>query len=477
MSNVMISDAQLAQQAAEGNQQAFAALFETYFQAVYNFALSLTNQSSQAEELTQEAFVRAYEKIDTLGPPWNFRSWIFRMTHNLAIDAARRGRGEAVLEEEGRIPSSKRNPEKQIMSEEIGAYVRTTLQQLPERYRNILVFREMYAFPYQEIAEIMEITLSNAKVLAHRAREMFSQAYGIQLLLVEPTGDCVEFAELVHDLHDDEPLGERERSLKRHLKHCEQCQERRNNLLQVANIFASVFPVLPPSGLRERIYRRMGMGSNVPDSQRPSWPARLLTVLTMAGGAALLIFFSVVGLTRINQAPEEDPAAAAQIRPSSTAIPVEPTFVTTSNAFPGFLTATPTPFPFCLEVLGISFLSSGEMIINVVCPGAEEDSYLAKVAQREFVCTKDTDYPGRLFCRGPKLAEGLKTELFIYGEDNEVLHNIAIDVPLELAPSEIPGANDRESDGSGDGQSDDPDTPGPTEKPPKKPPTDIPYFP
>ena len=469
MSDVMIPDTQLAQQAAGGDQQAFAALFETYFQAVYNFALSLTNQASQAEELTQEAFVRAYENIHRLGPPWNFRSWIFRMTHNLVIDRARRDRGEAELEEEDRIPAAGQGPEKQVMSEEISSNVRSTLQQLPERHRNILVLREMYAFPYQEIAEIMELTRSNAKVLAHRARELFSHSYGIQLMLEQPTGDCQEFAQLVHDLHDAEPLGKRERALKRHLKSCEHCQERHGSLLELASIFASVLPVLPPKGLREQINRRLGLESALPGAQASSWPARILSALAIAGGVAVFIFVSVVALARINQFFDERPAGAAQLRPSDTSIAVSPTFVMTSNAFPALPSVTPTPFPLCLEILGISFLPSSEMVINVNCPGAENESYPAKVNGRNFVCSKDDQYPERLFCRGPRLAEGLATDLLIFSADEDLLQKIAINVPVEISPTGTSAPGDQDSDGANNGQPADPEAPDPPKKTPTKP--------
>ena len=65
-------DLQLVQKAVKGNRKAFTSLFNRYFQSVYNFALMLSRDPALAEDLTQEAFIRAHANLDRLGPPWNF---------------------------------------------------------------------------------------------------------------------------------------------------------------------------------------------------------------------------------------------------------------------------------------------------------------------------------------------------------------------------------------------------------------------
>ena len=111
-------DLQLVQKAVNGNRKAFTSLFNRYFQSVYNFALMLSRDPALAEDLTQEAFIRAHANLDRLGPPWNFRAWIFRLTRNYFIDLTRKDRNVDPLEEDTPVRSEGPGPEKETMSRE-----------------------------------------------------------------------------------------------------------------------------------------------------------------------------------------------------------------------------------------------------------------------------------------------------------------------------------------------------------------------
>ena len=94
-------DVRLVQKAAKGDRKAFTTLFYRYFQSVYNYALTLCRDPAMAEDLTQEAFIRAHTNLDRFGSPWNFRTWIFRLAHNYFIDLIRKEREVDSLEEGG----------------------------------------------------------------------------------------------------------------------------------------------------------------------------------------------------------------------------------------------------------------------------------------------------------------------------------------------------------------------------------------
>jgi len=98
MAQPLKPDRQLVQKAVKGNRKAFTTLFDRYFQSVYNFALMLSSTPALAADLTQEAFIRAHAKMHSLGPPWNFRAWIFRLTRNYFIDLTRKDRDVDPLE-------------------------------------------------------------------------------------------------------------------------------------------------------------------------------------------------------------------------------------------------------------------------------------------------------------------------------------------------------------------------------------------
>ena len=108
-----IPNVELAQQAANGDQAAYTELFHQYFQAVYNYALSLTSDPAGAEDLTQDAFIKAYNNIHRLGEPWNFRTWIFRMTRNLFVDQLRGQRTITGLDEARHMAENETPLEKQ----------------------------------------------------------------------------------------------------------------------------------------------------------------------------------------------------------------------------------------------------------------------------------------------------------------------------------------------------------------------------
>ena len=246
-------DLQLVQKAVKGNRKAFTTLFNKYFQSVYNFALTLSRDPALAEDLTQEAFIRAHANLERLGPPWNFRAWIFRLTRNYFIDLVRKEREVDPLEEGEPVISPGPGPEKETMSRETADRVHNTLNKLGVQHREILVLRELNDFSYAEIQEILNLSPSNVKVSLHRARAAFQESYGIRLLLEDPTGDCKEVSELLHAFHDNEELLDQERFVKEHLKDCPECQERRKMLIAQSIALGAFIPVIPPKGLAERI--------------------------------------------------------------------------------------------------------------------------------------------------------------------------------------------------------------------------------
>ena len=91
------AEVRLIQRAARGDPEAFRPLFETHFQPVYHYALILSGEEAFAEDLTQEAFIRAHAGLARFGPPWKLRSWLLRTIHNLFLDRVRQGQSGAPL--------------------------------------------------------------------------------------------------------------------------------------------------------------------------------------------------------------------------------------------------------------------------------------------------------------------------------------------------------------------------------------------
>ncbi len=281
----------LAQEAARGDPEAFAALFQKYFQAVYNYALALCSDPAEAEDLTQEAFIRAHRSLGGFGPPWNFRTWVFRMTRNLFLDELRRHPEEASLDEAVQASTSSPGPESQAVLNDVASRVRQTLHSLSVRNKEALVLREIHGLSYGEIAEVLETTPAYVKTLLARSRSEFQEAYGIKLLIEEPTEDCHEVIGLLQAYNDGETALDVERFVRGHLKVCKACQKRRRWLLTQSGLLAALIPVAPPPGLAARILEKVGISPEKwRPSSRPARPSRFFQnhPLLLFFGAAIL---------------------------------------------------------------------------------------------------------------------------------------------------------------------------------------------
>ncbi len=344
-------DLQLVQKAVNGNRKAFTSLFNRYFQSVYNFALMLSRDPALAEDLTQEAFIRAHANLDRLGPPWNFRAWIFRLTRNYFIDLTRQDRNVEPLEEDTPVRSGGPGPEKETMSRETAYRVHNTLNKLSSQHREILVLRELNQFSYAEIGEILDIGDSNVKVSLHRARAAFQESFGIQLLLEDPEGECKEVTHLLGALHDNEELLDREQFVREHLKDCPECRERRQMLISQSVALGAFIPVIPPKELAERILKETGSPATGPSVQKPNL---VKGIFGYGGGAAILgamvwIVYSLIFNTPAilpnfpgSAAPTPIPEVLAAPAPTEAAAEVPPLPSITSPPLPS-ITSPPPP--------------------------------------------------------------------------------------------------------------------------------------
>ncbi|HSB00083.1 MAG TPA: sigma-70 family RNA polymerase sigma factor [Anaerolineales bacterium] len=375
-------ETELIRRAVRGDRQAFASLFERYFQSVYNYALSLSNDPATAEDLTQEAFIKAHTHLPGFKPPWNFRSWIFRMTRNLFLDLMR-GRHEAdSFDDVPPISAPEPSPESHVIASEATRRVRRALERLSVRNKEVLVLREVHGLSYAEIAEVLDTTQPYVKTLLARSRAQFQDAYGVQLLVEEPTEDCPEVAALLHNLHDGESLQGRERFVREHLDTCEACQRRRNWLVAQSSLLAMFVPVIPPSGVAERILAKIGSVGNVP---KPSQAQSLIRHPFLMGAGTLAVVSTIIlaiALTLYLTGPSQPIQATASAIPSPTLIPATSTLQATASAVPSSTlaptgtstlqvtaTLTLTPIPVITE-------PTGEFTQNANCrkgPGTAYD--------------------------------------------------------------------------------------------------------
>lgn len=161
------------QQALAGDVDAFGQLVNEHQRFVYNLALRTLGQPQDAEDVAQEAFVRAWLALPNFRGQARFSTWLYRIVTNLCYNRLPRLRKDlAALGEESwpEIPDEAAPPHTQIESEERRMFLQSAIEQLPESYKLLVTLRFQQDLSYEEIATITSLPLGTVKTGIFRAR-------------------------------------------------------------------------------------------------------------------------------------------------------------------------------------------------------------------------------------------------------------------------------------------------------------------
>ena len=151
-------------------------LFETYHDRIYRYILRLVHSPAEAEDLTQETFLRAYRHGDALRNPDAVRGWLYRIATHVCLDRLRQRRpvlsldGEQVGLSLQAAASQSPSPFDLTEREETSACVQRCLDFLPDPYRAVILLHEAHGLSAPEIADLLHLTLATVKIRLHRAR-------------------------------------------------------------------------------------------------------------------------------------------------------------------------------------------------------------------------------------------------------------------------------------------------------------------
>ncbi len=173
----MENEQELVARVLDGDQQAFAELVELYQQAVYNLAYRMLGNVDEAEDATQETFLRAYQHLRRYDLTRPFKTWLLSIASNYCIDCIRKRRLTWLSIDEPLPPhpaltSSEAAPEHAAMDSERAAAIQSLLNDLAPDYRAAVILRYWYDMSYTEIAEALETSESAIKSRLFRARQM-----------------------------------------------------------------------------------------------------------------------------------------------------------------------------------------------------------------------------------------------------------------------------------------------------------------
>ena len=173
------NDLSLVQEALEGNQLSFQLLVERYQDRLFGLTRHYTRSAVEIEDIVQEAFLKAYRRLGTFQQQSSFSTWLYRIAVNTALDFLKRcGRSPVrAVEDPEATPESRpvhvAAPDARMEREEIARITHEVLLELPEIFRTVIVLREFEGRAYQEIADILGISIGTVESRLFRARARF----------------------------------------------------------------------------------------------------------------------------------------------------------------------------------------------------------------------------------------------------------------------------------------------------------------
>jgi RNA polymerase sigma-70 factor (ECF subfamily) len=194
--NNALSDEEVVARVLDGDLASFEILMRRHNQRLYRIGRAILRNDAEAEDVMQDAYVRAYEHLSQFAGRAKFSTWLSRIAVNEALARRRRLRAHEELEpsnmkdENGnkmesmeRFESSTPNPEQQAASSEMQRLLESAIEDLPDDYRSVLVLRDVEEMDTNEAAAALDISEENVKVRLHRARallrkKMFARAGG-----------------------------------------------------------------------------------------------------------------------------------------------------------------------------------------------------------------------------------------------------------------------------------------------------------
>ncbi|MGA9118117.1 MAG: RNA polymerase sigma factor [Bacteroidota bacterium] len=164
---VELDDSTLVQQTLAGNLKGFERLVERYQKAVFNLAVRMVHDPDEAADVTQGAFVKAFEHLQSYDERYKFFSWLYRIAMNEALSYLRQRKQLVNVEEAGDIPAESND---ELEAEEIAQKMEMALQALSDDQRSVVVLKHIEGLSYIEIARILSISEKKVKSRLFSAR-------------------------------------------------------------------------------------------------------------------------------------------------------------------------------------------------------------------------------------------------------------------------------------------------------------------
>lgn len=175
----------LIESAIAGNQSSYEKLMKKYYQMIYNLVYRMISKKEDVEDLTQEAFIKAFHSLHNFDRQFAFSTWLFKIATNNAIDYLRKKKlftfsiDKDIESDDSdykfEIPDMESGPDKHLMDTEMRSILNEAIESLPEKYRQVIVLRHKKELEYEEIAKLLKLPLGTVKAHIFRGRELLNK--------------------------------------------------------------------------------------------------------------------------------------------------------------------------------------------------------------------------------------------------------------------------------------------------------------
>ena len=165
----------------KGDHNAFGEIVEIYKDRIYQLCYRMLGNAHEAEDIAQEAFIRAYVNIERYNINRKFSTWLYRIATNLCIDRIRKKKPDYFLDAEvagtdglnlySQVKSKEMSPDEKVAKMELQEIIQMEILKLPEKYRSVILLKYIEELSLKEISEVLDLPIGTVKTRIHRGRE------------------------------------------------------------------------------------------------------------------------------------------------------------------------------------------------------------------------------------------------------------------------------------------------------------------
>ncbi len=178
-------DIALIEEALAGKQTSYEKLMKKYYQLIYNLVYRMISKKEDVEDLTQEAFIKAFNSLHNFDKQFAFSTWLFKIATNNAIDYLRKKKlytfsiDKDIEADDSdyrfEIPDHENKPDKHIIDTQMRKILDEAIESLPKKYKEVIVLRHNKEMEYEEIAKTLKLPLGTVKAHIFRGRELLNK--------------------------------------------------------------------------------------------------------------------------------------------------------------------------------------------------------------------------------------------------------------------------------------------------------------